>query len=282
GVGDRLDEYRSGARRHRALETLDIIRFGPYHVPAETFERVRELIDRSAIKLARRDELVTGIEQHLKGNDLRGVAGSRRQCRRAAFQRCDTLFKDGLGRISNPSVNVSERLQSKQRGRMVGIVEHEGCGLIDRRRPCAGGWIGLRAGMDGQSRKTGRTIGHACSCFALFCETLDYADGRAPRRQGDFALQRGCLALHRALKKLQAFASHQERSFRSFAARSDAAVWPPLTLMRFRESRMPWVGSGARFELSVREFTPIQEISEDSRPYSIFGQRFITTLSPAA
>ena len=45
---------------------------------------------------------------------------------------------------------------------------------------------------------------------------------------------------------------------------------------------MPCVGIGARFELSVRELTPIQEISDDSRPYSIFGQRFITTLMPAA
>src|SRR6266404_8683404 len=45
---------------------------------------------------------------------------------------------------------------------------------------------------------------------------------------------------------------------------------------------MPWVGIGARLELSVRELTPIHEISEDSRPYSIFGQRFMTTLRPAA
>src|ERR1700710_644545 len=68
----------------------------------------------------------------------------------------------------------------------------------------------------------------------------------------------------------------------SLAARSDAAVSPPPTLVRLSDSRMPLVGIGARFELSVREFTPIQEISDDSRPYSIFGQRFMTTLIPAA
>src|SRR4051812_48686344 len=72
------------------------------------------------------------------------------------------------------------------------------------------------------------------------------------------------------------------RSLLFFAARSAALVSPPLTLIRFKERRMPWVGRGARFELRVRELTPIQEISEDSRPYSIFGQRFITTLRPAA
>ena len=32
----------------------------------------------------------------------------------------------------------------------------------------------------------------------------------------------------------------------------------------------------------VRVLTPIQAISDDSRPYSIFGQRFITTLMPLA
>ena len=38
----------------------------------------------------------------------------------------------------------------------------------------------------------------------------------------------------------------------------------------------------ARLEDSVRELTPIQEISDDRRPYSIFGQRFITTFRPAS
>src|ERR1700688_2715650 len=65
-----------------------------------------------------------------------------------------------------------------------------------------------------------------------------------------------------------------------FAARSDAAVAPPPTLVRFSESRIPCVGIGARLELRVRELTPIHEISDDSRPYSLFGQRVITTLSP--
>ena len=32
----------------------------------------------------------------------------------------------------------------------------------------------------------------------------------------------------------------------------------------------------------MRELTPIQDISDDSRPYSILGQRFITTLMPAS
>lgn len=53
-------------------------------------------------------------------------------------------------------------------------------------------------------------------------------------------------------------------------------------LPRFSDSRIPIVGTGPRLELRVRELTPIQPISDDSRPYSIFGQRFMMTVMPAA
>src|SRR5262249_13562282 len=76
--------------------------------------------------------------------------------------------------------------------------------------------------------------------------------------------------------------SRQVSSVLSLVARSEADVEPPPTLTRLSDSRMPCVGIGARLELSVRELTPIQAISDDRRPYSIFGQRFITTLIPAA
>jgi hypothetical protein len=42
---------------------------------------------------------------------------------------------------------------------VVGIVEDEGGGLVDRRGPGAGRRIGLGAGMNGQRIETGRT-GH--------------------------------------------------------------------------------------------------------------------------
>jgi hypothetical protein len=98
------------------------------------------------------------------------------------------------------------------------------------------------------------------------------------RRQGGAMLHSlfGTVVLFSAAFTFVSYLRHA-RSLLFFAARSDAFVSPPLTLMRLSESRMPWVGIGARFELSVRELTPIHEISEDSRPYSILGQRFMTT-----
>src|SRR4051812_31220416 len=92
-------------------------------------------------------------------------------------------------------------------------------------------------------------------------------------------LERACFTSPRE-RKISISRSRQVSSVLSFAARSEAEVVPPPTLTRLSDSRMPCVGTGARLELRVREFTPIQAISDDRRPYSIFGQRFITTLIP--
>ena len=101
------------------------------------------------------DEFVTRLQQGMEDQELRGVAGGHRQRSRAAFERGNTLLQHGLGRVHDPGVDVAELLQAKQRGGMVDIVEDEGRGLVDRRRPGARGGVGLRAGMDGQRIETG-------------------------------------------------------------------------------------------------------------------------------
>src|SRR3979409_1799055 len=91
------------------------------------------------------------------------MPGRNRQRGRAALKGRDAFFQDGVGRISNAGVDVAERLQSEQRCSMIGIIEYKGRGLIDRRPPRAGSGIGLRAGMNGEGRKSRRTIGHSFS-----------------------------------------------------------------------------------------------------------------------
>src|SRR6185312_14908986 len=115
----------------------------------------------------------------------------------------------------------------------------------------------------------------------LWPEIARHADRRRGCRQGaaSFCNDR---ATHCRVREANPSQLRQLCSLLFLAARSEAAVSPPPTLIRLRDRRMPCVGAGGRFELSVRELTPIQEISDDSRPYSIFGQRFITTLMPAA
>jgi hypothetical protein len=58
-------------------------------------------------------------------DDLCGVAGGHGERRGAALERGDALFKDGGRRIADAGVNVAERLQTEQRGRMIDVVEHE-------------------------------------------------------------------------------------------------------------------------------------------------------------
>src|SRR5215470_9946527 len=103
---------------------------------------------------------------------------------------------------------------------MVGVVEHEGRGLIDRRGARAGGGIGLCTGMHGKGRKSGNTFVHASSLVrknsvkrrgeAAVLQAsgvqrlLSMEDNRVREncRQGDFASswragatsQRSCLA----------------------------------------------------------------------------------------
>ena len=163
GIGDRFDEDRLGARRHRALEAFDLVGIGPGHVPAKALEGVGELVDRAAIELSRRDDLVAGHQQLLQHHDLRGMTRRHRQRRGAALERGDALFQHRIGRIADPGVDVAERLQPEQRSGVVGIIEHEGRGLVDRRRPRAGGRIGLRTGMHGKGGKSRNTIGHSVS-----------------------------------------------------------------------------------------------------------------------
>ena len=163
GLAIELDEDRLGVRRHRALEAADVIGIGPDDVPAEALEGMGELVDGTAIELARGNEFVARPQQLVKRDDLRGMSRCDGQRGGAAFERGDAFFEDCVGRISNPGIDVSERLQAEQRGGVVGVVEHERRGLIDRRHARAGGGIGLRAGMHGKGRKSGNTIGHILS-----------------------------------------------------------------------------------------------------------------------
>ena len=66
-------------------------------VPVELLERVIELVDRAAVELPARHELVAGLHQRVEHDRLRGVARGDGQCRRAAFERGDALLQHGLG-----------------------------------------------------------------------------------------------------------------------------------------------------------------------------------------
>ena len=71
------------------------------------------MIDRSTIKLFRRNELITGRHQCMHDNHLRRMAGRDRKTSSAAFKCSNTLFQDGAGRIADARIDVAEGLKAK-------------------------------------------------------------------------------------------------------------------------------------------------------------------------
>ena len=191
GIGDRLDEDRLGVRRDRAFEACDIIRIRPCHVPAKALECMGELVDRSAIEFSRGDDLVAGHQQLLEHDHLGGVSGRDRKRGGAAFECGDAFFQHRVGRIADAGIDVAEGLQAEQRGGVIGIVEHERRGLIDRRRPRAGGRIRLRARMHGKGRKSRMAIGHSMRPAFGSSKLRGMLIASCVRRQGDRFTYRG-------------------------------------------------------------------------------------------
>ena len=117
-----------------------------------------ELIDRAAIELAHGDELVTRLQERMEDQKLCAMAGRGRERRRAAFERRDPLFEHRLGGVHDARIDVAECLQAKQGGGMLDIVEHEGRGLVDRRRARARRRVGLGASVNCQCIEAGGVV----------------------------------------------------------------------------------------------------------------------------
>ena len=65
----------------------------------------------------------------------------------AVFERGHALLQHVRGRIHDARVDVAELLQREQRGGVLGIVEDEGSGLVNRHRAGVGGRVGRVAGV---------------------------------------------------------------------------------------------------------------------------------------
>ena len=73
GLAIELDEDRLGARRYRCFERGEIVGVDEDGLPAEALDGMAELVDRAAIELLRRDDLVARLHQRVEDEELRGV-----------------------------------------------------------------------------------------------------------------------------------------------------------------------------------------------------------------
>ena len=138
GIGNRLAEDRLGLWRDRLLERGRVRCVRPHDIPVELLERVVELVDRTSIELAPCYEFIAGLKKCMESEKLGRVARCNGERGGAPFKGCNSCLQHRLCRVRDACVDVAERLQTKQRSGVIGIIENEGCGLKDWRDAGAG------------------------------------------------------------------------------------------------------------------------------------------------
>jgi hypothetical protein len=86
--------------------------------------------------------------QREQRHDLRGMARGAAHRADAALQRRDAFLQHGDGGVGQARIDEADLLQVEQRRGMVGVAEHIGGGLVDRRLARAGGRVGPGACVD--------------------------------------------------------------------------------------------------------------------------------------
>ena len=147
-IGQALDEDRLGPGRQRTAHGRRVVDVDEVSLPVEFLEGLAELGDRAAVEPGRGDETVARFHQGEESENLGGVAGSAAGAAAPAFQIRQAFFEGGHRRIRESRVDEAEGLQVEQRGRVVGVVEHVGGVLEDRRLARAGDRLRLGAGVD--------------------------------------------------------------------------------------------------------------------------------------
>ena len=134
-VADGLDEDAFRVRTDGIGEPLCArLRLDKGHVDAPVLCRVREEVVGAAIDGLLRDDVVARMGECLDRRRDRRCARGKGECRRAALECRDALFKDVLRRIHQASVDVARILECKAVGSVLRIVEDVRGRLIDRHR----------------------------------------------------------------------------------------------------------------------------------------------------
>ncbi len=166
-IGQALDEDAAGLVVHRRAHVLRLVDIDETGFPAELAKRLAHLVERSAIQLARRDDVAPRLHQRVERDQLRRMPARHAQRADAAFQRGNLAFQRVIGGVHDARIDVPELLQREQVCGMLGAVEDIACRLVDRRDPRIGRGIGLAPGVHGHGFEfvVGHRVPHPqCSC----------------------------------------------------------------------------------------------------------------------
>ena len=149
-IADGFGIEQPGLFRDRLFEILRIVGVDEVGLDAKLAQVDVEQRVGSAVKRARRHDLIALLQQRQHRDHLGGLAGRERQPGAPAFERRHALLEHRGGRIGNPRVDVAERLQVEQARSMISAVEHVRGRLVDRHRARAGRRIGQLPGVQAQ------------------------------------------------------------------------------------------------------------------------------------
>ncbi len=168
GVAEGFGEQHLGIRPDRGAPGVEVARIDEGGLDAEALQRVGQQVVRAAVQRARRHDVRAGAGDGGQAEVHGGLAAGDGDAGHAAFQRGDAFFQHRVGRVRNARIDVAGALHVEQRGGVVGILENEGRGQVDRRGARAGGRVGRRAGVQRQGVEAG-IMGTAHDRICLRC-----------------------------------------------------------------------------------------------------------------
>ena len=148
-VADRLTEEQLRVRADSSAPLVRIVLvLNERRLDTELGERVLEQVVGSAVDRRGRDDVVAGLRDVEHRVRLGCLAACDEEGTGAALERGEALLDDILRRVHDARVNVAELGQREEVRGVLGVVEDVRRRLIDRRRACLGGRVGLSARVD--------------------------------------------------------------------------------------------------------------------------------------
>ena len=165
-VADALAVERLGVRADRGLPPGEVVGVDEAHLDAHLRERVVQLVVGAAVERRARHDVPAVLGEVQQRDRLRGLPARDGQRADATFERDHALLERVLGGVHDPRVDVAELGETEQRGRVIGVAEHERRRLVDRRDTCAGR-VRLGAGVHLTGLET--PVGHGCLLTIVRC-----------------------------------------------------------------------------------------------------------------
>ena len=107
GVAQRFNEDRLGVGLDGFRKVLDVVGVYEGRGDAELGEGVCEEVIGSAVDRLSGNDVVAGLSKCLEGVGDGGCSGSDSQSANAAFEGCDSSFKDVLSRVGQTAVDIA-------------------------------------------------------------------------------------------------------------------------------------------------------------------------------